>query len=357
KGELTLSRVLGEHQFVQAGGELWTDRYRGLNRIRDDGGNRADTRVVWLQDRISLANRVTFTLGLRYDDHSIFGSAVSPKAAFNLRVMQGLHLRASFGRGFRAPDLGQLYFRFLNPTNFYQVIGNPNLRPERSNSWQGGAEYSTSNQRVRIGLNLFRNDVTNLIEAVNLGFIASPAQLGAVIQREGIDPAFNPQLNRLLFFYKNVAQIFTQGVELDGDYALARNWLFGGAYTYLDARDKTLHQPLLGRHRHHGFVRLAWSHPALGIRANLRGTVYSSWIATRSTMDTIAPKFSLWDGYAAKALGRGAEVFAGLDNFTNSQDPNTGAFTPSGTPAALYRPEVGRTFRLGLRYTFGREAR
>jgi hypothetical protein len=29
----------------------------------------------------------TVTLGLRFDDHSIFGSAVSPKAGLNLRVM------------------------------------------------------------------------------------------------------------------------------------------------------------------------------------------------------------------------------------------------------------------------------
>jgi len=137
KADATLSRVLGEHQFLQAGGELWTDRYRGLNRIRDDAGNRADTRVLWAQDRVNLGNRTTLTLGVRYDNHSIFGSAVSPKAALNVRVLGGLKLRASFGRGFRAPDLGQLYYRFLNPTNLYQVIGNPNLRPERSSSWQG----------------------------------------------------------------------------------------------------------------------------------------------------------------------------------------------------------------------------
>jgi len=75
----------------------------------------------WAQDRASPANRATVTSGLRFDNRSIFGSAVSPKAGLNLRITDYWRIRASYGRGFREPDLGQLYYRFLNPTNFYQV--------------------------------------------------------------------------------------------------------------------------------------------------------------------------------------------------------------------------------------------
>ncbi len=361
KVDATLSRILGERQFLQAGGEWWTDRYRGFNRLRDDGGHRADTSVFWAQDRISL-NRATVTLGLRYDHHSIFGSAVSPKAGLNFRLAESWRLRASYGRGFRAPDLGQLFFRFLNPTNFYQVIGNPKLEPERANSWQFGGEFTTHDRRMRFGINFFRNEVNDLIEAVSLGFIATPQQLAAVIAREGIDPNFRPVFGRLLFFYKNIANVRTQGIELDGELTLPAGFGLGGAYTYLDAIDEDSRLTLTGRHRHQGHARLSWVNARLGLRTNLRGTFYSSWIATRSTRagvttDTVAPRFALWDVYAAKSLWSGLEVFGAVDNLTDSQDPNTGLLGANGAPLPIFRPEAGRTFRLGLRWRWARERR
>ena len=66
---------------------------------------------------------------------------MSPKLGANFRAADSLRVRASYGRGFRAPDLGQLYYRFLSPSNFYEVIGNPALRPEFADSWQFGGEY------------------------------------------------------------------------------------------------------------------------------------------------------------------------------------------------------------------------
>jgi outer membrane cobalamin receptor len=144
------------------------------------------------------------TTGLRYDRHSVFGEAISPKVAGLVRISDEVRARASYGRGFRAPDLGQLYYRFLNPTNLYQVLGNPSLSPEHANSWQFGGDYTRRGQRLRFGVNLFRNDLSNLIDSVNLGFVSTQAQLDALMQQEGIDPAFRPQLGRLVFRYKNI---------------------------------------------------------------------------------------------------------------------------------------------------------
>jgi outer membrane receptor for ferrienterochelin and colicins len=355
KLDATLSQVVGSRQYLQVGGEWWTDRYRGLNRIRDDAGNRADTSVFWFQDRISLTYRVTLTLGSRYDRHSIFGEAISPKAAVNVRLADAFHARASFGKGFRAPDLGQLFYRFLGPSG-YQVIGNPNLRPERGNSWQVGGGYTFS--RGRAGLNVFRNEVDHLIEAVSLGFIATPGQLLAVMAREGIDSAFRPQPGRLLLFYKNVQSARTQGVELDFDWAPLRWLSLGGAYTYLDAIDRASRLQLTGRHRHQGNIRIGWERAAWGLWSNGRGTFYSDWIAARSgTADTISPRFAIWDFYAAKSLARGLEVFGVIDNFANSKDPAVANAGPDGPRGTIYRPEVGRTLPVGMRWTLVSENR
>lgn len=353
-----VSYVVGDRQLVQFGGELRTNRYRGINRLRDDGGNRADTRNLWAQDKISVTNRLTATVGLRFDNHSVFGSAVSPKVGLNYRVSDNVNLRASWGRGYRAPDLGQLYYRFLNPTNSYQVIGNPNLSAEHSGSWQVGGEFRGFSRKLRFGANFFRNDVRNLIDSVSLGFVATPAQLNAIIAREGIDPTFRPALGRLLFYYKNLSNIYTQGVEFDTEIVLPKGFTVGGAYTYLDARDKTTDMYLLSRNRNQGFVKIGYVSPRYGFRTNLRGSFYSSFINARAAngVETISPGFQLWDLYAAKSLVKRLEVYGSIDNLFDNQDPNTGRFAANGsTPLPILRTEIGRSFRIGLRWTFGND--
>jgi len=356
KVDASFSRIQGEHQFIQAGAEWLTNTYGGINRLQNDKGNDIDFASVWAQDRISFANRATVTLGLRFDHHSIFGSAVSPKAGLNVRVTDYWRIRASYGRGFRAPDLGQLFYRFLNPTNQYQVIGNPNLRPEYAHSVQLGSEFTSPSRRARFGVNVFRNDIEDLIDAVPLGFIATPQQLQQIAAIEGIDlTAFRPALGRLLFFYKNISKAVTQGVEFDGDVLLPRGFSLGGAYTYLNARDAENNVSLLNRHKHQGNVRLAWeSNARIGLRGNLRGTFYSKWINTHATVNpttgvvtlpVIPLGFSLWDFYAAKRIYRGLEFFSAVDNFTDSRDPNVGKLAASGAPLPIYRPELSRTFR------------
>lgn len=362
KLDATFTYVLGERQLIQAGSEWITNRYKGLNRLRNDSGERADTRTFWIQDKVSITSRLTLTVGGRFDSHSIFGNAVSPKIGLNFRASDNVSLRASWGRGFRAPDLGQLYYRFMNPTNIYQVIGNPNLSPEHSGSWQAGGEFNTFNRKLRFGANFFRNDVVNLIDSVSLGFVTSPASLNAMITANNIDRTFfygnqSQYLNRLLFLYKNLANVYTQGVEFDAQYQLPEGFALSGAYTYLDAKDKNTNLALIGRHPHQGFLKLGWDRPELGFRGNIRGSFYSDWVNSRTgIVDTVGKKFALWDFYAAKSLTKGFEVFGAVDNFFNSQDPRSLQFAANGNFAvAPVRFDAGRTFRLGIRWDFDKE--
>lgn len=363
KLDASLAHVVGERQLLQAGAELWWNEYSGANRLRDDlAGDSVSTRVLWAQDRIRLGSRLALTLGGRFDDHSSFGSAFSPKVGLNLRAAEALRLRASYGRGFRAPDPGQLYYRFFNPTNLYQVIGNPSLQPEHAQSVQLGAEIAPRNGRVRFGINAFHNDVRELIESVNLGFVATPAQLQALVDREGIDPSFRPAFGRPLFLYKNVNDVATQGLELDGEAKLVGGFTLAGAYTYLDARDDVTGLRLTNRNQHQGFARLAFENARLGLRANARGTFFSSWIVSRTTsaaglVETVAPGFTLVDFYVAQRLVRGCEAYAAIDNVADSKDPNVGGLAANGQPLPIYRAEVGRSFRVGLQLSLDKGER
>jgi outer membrane receptor for ferrienterochelin and colicins len=358
KADASFSHILGSRQQLQGGVDYWRDHYSGINRLRDDSGEEASITTGWVQHRLSIGSRVTTTLGVRADSHSQFGSAVSPKVAANAQVGRGVSVRASYGRGFRAPDIGQLYYRFLNPSNIYQVIGNENLRPEYANSTQVGAEYATPGRRARFGVNLFRNDVRDLIESVNLGFAATPAQVAAIFAREGLDPAFRPVAGRLLFTYKNINDAVTAGAEVDGEIAVTRALSLAAAYTYLDARDDANDLPLTGRHAHHGHVRATWRHP-IGLVANIRGQFYGDWIAARATVngqpqDTVAAGFSVWDVYLSQRVLRALSVFAAIDNLNDAQDPNVGQLSAIGAPLAIYRADAGRTARFGVRWSWSK---
>jgi outer membrane receptor for ferrienterochelin and colicins len=361
KIDVSVAHTVGSRQMLQAGTEWSRDHYEGTNRVRDEtGGHEADTAVVWAQHRWSATNRLTTTVGARVDRRNDFETAVSPKLGANFRVADSLRVRASYGGGFRAPDLGQLYYRFLSPSNFYQVIGNPALNPEYAHSWQFGGEYTAPRRRARLGVNFFRNDVRDLIESVSIGFPATQAQLNEILAREGLDPSFRPALGRPLLTYRNLFDVVTKGVEMDTEVALTSELSLGGAYTYLSARDGDSGLTLTGRHRHHGHARLSWQPSRIsGFRASFRGTFFSSWIAARATQpggasqDTVAPRFALWDAFLSQRIARGLSAFLTVDNLADSQDPNTGVLLPGGAPAAIYRPEAGRTARAGVQWAFG----
>lgn len=374
KFDATVSRIIGERQLLQGGVEYYRNEYSGLNRVMVDSGVSINNFSAWVQDKISVTNRMTLTLGARFDRHSMFGQALSPKVGLNYRLSNNASLRASWGRGFRAPDLGQLYYRFANPVSFYQVIGNKDLSPEHSGSWQAGGEFNFFQRRFRFGVNYFRNNVRNLINSVNLGVIQNtnpniPTFVDRVLTANGIDLSVKPYLtyNIMLFVYKNTANAQTQGLEFDTDIILPKNFSISGAYTYLDTRE-AFDLPLTGRHPNQGFIKLGWERPQWGFRGNIRGTFYSDWINSRTINPTTGAiltqvngrQYGMMDLYAAKSIYKKFEVFGAIDNFLDQKDPkfnkysvnpNTGVMTP----LTQLRPEAGRTMRLGIRWSFDKE--
>jgi outer membrane receptor for ferrienterochelin and colicins len=166
-------------------------------------------------------------------------------------------------------------------------------------------------------------------------------------------------LNRLLFRYENVAHARTRGVDLAGDVRVGAAWRLSGSYTFLDAIDVVTGATLTNRSRHQGAARLDWTPARFGLRLNVRGVFYGSWIAgtTRSVAGTssiVAPHFVTWDLTIAKTLRRPIDLFLKIDNLTDSQDPNVGLVASSGSPLPIYRPEIGRTFEAGVRWSWNR---
>lgn len=122
--------------------------------------NTADVGGAYAQLMLEPIAGLVLTAGGRIDDHSAFGT-------FNTYRLTAAYLvpgtetkfRGSLGTGFRAPSLDELYGSY----SFAPDYGNPNLRPEESESWDVGVEQGFLNGRFKLGAAYFEIDTLNLI--------------------------------------------------------------------------------------------------------------------------------------------------------------------------------------------------
>lgn len=160
---------------------------------------------------------LTLTAGGRYDDHDTFGGHATGQAGAAWRLNGGSTiLRASYGSGFKAPTLYQLYSDY----------GNTGLKPEEADGWDAGIEQRLADGRYVLQASYFGRDTSNLIDFTFCGAAPDPLCTG-------------PAGRRRFGYYANVAKTFAQGVELQGQAELATRLILSGQYTFTDAEDRS----------------------------------------------------------------------------------------------------------------------
>ncbi len=196
--------------------------------------DRARSRIggVGVQESTRIGRGWSASGGIRIDLHSEFGRAVSPRASLSwLSPTSRWKVRASAGSAFRAPSLGELY---------YPQSGNPELRPERSASYEVGVERYAGGGRAEASL--FWNEFRDLI----------------VFDFESLKD-------------QNVGRARTRGVELAWQRPLPGSLSLDAGYAWLQATDLGTGTDLPRRPRHRAFVALT-SHPAPDLLLTARVT-------------------------------------------------------------------------------------
>ena len=67
-----------------------------------------DSKAAFVELSVPLLESLELSLAGRYDDYSDFGNTTNPKVALRWAPIDTLALRASWGKGFRAPSLAQV---------------------------------------------------------------------------------------------------------------------------------------------------------------------------------------------------------------------------------------------------------
>lgn len=237
-------------------------------------------RGAFFQNQIEIFDGLNWTAGLRYDRHSAFGVHYTYRStlSYNLENV-GARLHGSWGKGFRAPSINELFF-----PNF----GNPGLNPEESKGWDVGIEKTIIENKLNFDITYFENDFTDLI-------IAAAQPDGSFIA-ENVSKAEAEGFESLLTFkpYSKIALI--------------------GTYTYTDTTDRGKNDQLPRRPRNRASLSLN-TQPLEKLNLNLTG------IMVRDRIDSVdgADMEDYWTANLA-AKYTFTELMAGYLRFENLFD-------------------------------------
>ncbi|MFZ2996100.1 TonB-dependent receptor plug domain-containing protein [Sphingobium sp.] len=220
------------------------------------------------------------TGGVRHDDHSQFGGATTFGANANYSPNAGAtNVRLSYGEGFKAPSLYQLYDSFS---------GNSALRPERSKSYDVGFDQSLNDGRAILSVTAFLRHTRNQINYDNATFT-----------------------------YGNIDRTRAKGVEASLALKPVDALTVTGSYSYVDARDRSAGSANFGNR----LARRATN--AVSMSADY---VWAFGLSTGATVTMVGDSFDnaantrRLDGYAlvgvraSLPIGERLEIYGRIDN-------------------------------------------
>jgi vitamin B12 transporter len=140
-------------------------------------------------------------IGYRLNSHSEYGENSSFNFSPSYRLAENTKLFASYGTGFKAPTLNELFGPF-GP--------NPDLEPEKSSEYRFGIESYFMDQSLKLSAHYFNREIENLIVFT-------------------FDPG-----------YINRDREKTEGFDVNADWLISRNAKLGLYYNYLTGETITL---------------------------------------------------------------------------------------------------------------------
>ena len=326
-----------------------------------------DVLAMFVELDVPLLRDLESQLAVRRDHYSDFGTSWNPKAALRWQPTKSLLMRASVGRGFRAPSLPELYTARAtvlapidppgdpvrcpvtgldsdcNPIVTEAYGGNPQLRPVRSTQASAGIVFEPTanwNASIDYWTIRLRDDISSLDAGTILSDLA--AFEGKNVFRGPADPAF-PGLPgpivRIETYNQNLGQTRTSGFDIGAGYrsdssplgrfsarldgTLVTQWTEqpDGVHT-VSALGIDLNGPVIPRWRH--TLSLGWERGPCGVTV---GQSFQSGYTDEKplpdgSMRRVA-SYTLWDMQLAYAASPDLSLRMGVRNLFDHDPPFT----------------------------------
>ena len=300
------------------------DRLSGAVPIQAQRDNFGGT----FQHQLALG-RLFLSNGVRVEDNGSFGRTVIPRSSAALLLRQGgaglgtTKLKFNFGLGVKEPSFTESF----SPEPSF--LGNPNLQPERTRSFDFGLEQRLWNDHAKVELNWFDNRFRDLIEFQTISF----------------EPFLGTFFN-LDAAKANGAEIIVEAAPVSGVRLRAQYTLLNGQIT----RSSTPADPIFGegqallrRPRHSGALGIFWTWRRLTLSSNavyVGRRVDSDFAGLEPPISSDGP-FTKWDLAWTLRLARGLSYIGTAENLLDRRYME-----------ALGFPALRIAYRTGLNFVF-----
>ncbi len=305
--DTTSNRIEWQHNFQLGKPLLLTAGYQ----FREQQGENIDliTNMTTIANKIISSNagfaeaqlnlwdRLFGTAGIRQDEYNVFGSATTYRVTGGyLHQETGTKLRGSYGTGFRAPTINQLFF---------PDFGNRNLRPEKSQGLDVAVDQTLFNDRVVLSVGYFWTRYRNLILAVS-----DPVACGFTL---------------FGFCAQNIGLSRATGVEASAKFKLVRDqpWIksldLQFQYTYTDAQNLTNSpETQLPKWPLNQWSTILSYQPIEPLRVNLEGRFVGQRFNDTLNEESL-PQFYVWNISATYDVNKRIQVYTRADNLFNEK--------------------------------------
>ncbi|WCT76094.1 TonB-dependent receptor plug domain-containing protein [Novosphingobium humi] len=239
--------------------------------------------------------------GLRVDSHSTFGTHTSFGANGTYYLIDDLRLRASYGEGFRAPSLYQL---------FDPYSGNQGLKAETSKSYDVGLEKGDRNGKLYGAVTWFHRNINNQID-----YDLSTST------------------------YANLGRTRAEGLEFETGLRPVDALQLRALYTFVKSTNQTAGSSALGkdlarRPRHMVTWSADWKTPLAGLAIGGDIRLVSSSFDNAANSNRLAG-YALVGLRASMPVGDHAEIFGRIENLTNERYAVVKDYNSYGRTASL----------------------
>lgn len=260
----------------------------------------SETAAVYLQNEWKIGDKLLLIPAVRIDHHDSFGTHTSPKLGATYKLSENARVKANWGKGYRAPTLYELYSQMEKvgmapmPVN---VIGNPDLQPEKSTNFDFGFEAEKG--KVNGKVTYYHNKIKNMID----GGDYDPDKLAQ---------------NIIWSKYINRGEVEIKGLESEIGYNFDEHWSVRGVYNYLDAKDLETGDRLAYRARHNGLIQLTYTDAKENpLTVNLYNRYYFNYHQSNTDGYQQDYSYSTTGLTVSKQFNKNYRVYAGVDNIFN----------------------------------------
>lgn len=307
---------VNDHHRVTFGAEYVKDKVAGtglgsngdgVHSITENGKTKSSSEktlssyAAYLQDEIEYG-KWFIVPAIRYDHHSAYGSHTSPKIGVTYNATDHFRIKANYGDGFKAPSVSQLFYDLdmrMGPS-YVHLTGNPNLKPEKSKSWDLGVEAEFG--KGYGSLTYFDNDVDNLIASIPKGTDSN---------------------GHSLYRYENVNKARIKGLENTLGYRFNDTLEFKVTSTLLDAKDTSAGKDLTQRARLSQIYQLIYDdHKDTGWSAVLWNQLDYKFVTGKAweSGESVKKSYSLTNFSLTRKVNKDTRVYGSVQNIFDKKD-------------------------------------